>query len=252
MARPTKKGLEYFPLDCHMSDEVNLIIADFGIEGYGVLISMFQSIYGDKGYYTEWTTREQKLFSRKVGLDNEIVIKIITECIEWGIFNKSKYEELNILTSRRIQDHYSTSTYKRTNVKMDENYLLIDISDKKHINNIVTDDGNTPTTKVSDDKSTQSKVKYSTVKEKIYRKFNHLSITDVEFDKIVELGYTINQIDETIDSIENYAKNKNYKSLYLTTRKWLKKEYGEPKKSEPRNDLSDLPQFVLDKLEGER
>jgi len=250
MARPTKKGLEYFPLDCHMSDEVNLIIADFGIEGYGVLISMFQSIYGDKGYYTEWTTREQKLFSRKVGLDNEIVINIINECIEWGIFNKGKYEELNILTSRRIQDHYATSTYKRTGVSMEEKYLLIDVSDKKHINNLVSDDGNEATTIVSDDKSTQSKVKYS--KEKIYRKFKHLSLTISEKDKILETGFTVTQLDNILDSIENYSKNKNYSSLNLTARKWLKKEYGEPKKSEPLNDLTDIPQFVLDKLEGEQ
>ena len=182
MARPTKKGLEYFPLDCHMSDEVNLIIADFGIEGYGVLISMFQSIYGDKGYYTEWTTREQKLFSRKVGLDNEIVIKIINECIEWGIFNKPKYEELSILTSRRIQEHYATSTYKRTNVEMYEKYLIIDISDKKHINNLVTDDGNAPTTVVTDDESTQSKVKYSKSKDKV----NNIN-TVVDFYKTLVL-----------------------------------------------------------------
>jgi len=164
MARPTKKGLEYFPLDCQMSDEVNLIIADFGIEGYGVLISMFQSIYGNNGYYTEWTSREQKLFSRKVGLDQELVLKIISECVEWGIFNKNKYEEHCILTSRRIQDHYSTSTYKRTKVDMIEKYLLISVNDKKHINNIVSDDGNPPTNEVSDGESTQSKVQYSKVK----------------------------------------------------------------------------------------
>jgi len=251
MARPTKKGLEYFPLDCHMSDEVNLIIADFGIEGYGVLISMFQSIYGDKGYYTEWTTREQKLFSRKVGLDNEIVVNIITECIEWGIFNKSKFEELNILTSRRIQDHYATSTYKRTNVIMDEKYLIIDISDKKHINNVVTDDGNSPTTIVTVGKSTQSKVKYSNSKEKTYRKFKHLSLSECEKDRIIEFGYSINQLDSILDSIENYSKNKNYTSLNLTARKWLKKEYGEPSKN-VKTVKEDIPQWVKDKLEGEQ
>lgn len=165
MARPIKKGLDYFPLDCTMDDEVNLIIADFGMIGYGVLISMFQTIYGSNGYYAEWTIREQKLFSRKVGVELEKVIEIINECLSWGIFNYDKFNDFNILTSRRIQEHYSTATYKRTGVEMIEKYLLVNISDKKHVNNVVTDDGNSPTTKVSDDKSTQSKVKESKEKK---------------------------------------------------------------------------------------
>jgi hypothetical protein len=122
---------------------------------------MFQSIYGDKGYYTHWTSRDQKLFSRKVDLSQESVVAIISECIEWGIFNKEKYEKFNILTSRRIQDHYATSTYKRVGVDMKKEYFMIDISEKKHINNVVSDDGNEPTIIVSDVKSTQSKVQYS-------------------------------------------------------------------------------------------
>jgi hypothetical protein len=51
---------------------------------------------------------------------------------------------------------------------MDGRFLLIDISDKKHINNIVSDDGNEATSVVNDDKSTQSKVEYS--KEEVKNK----------------------------------------------------------------------------------
>jgi len=171
MARPIKTGLEYFSLDCHMSDEVNLIIADYGMEGYGILVSMFQLIYGEKGYFTNWSLREQKLFARRVGLSQDIVSKIISECVEWGIFDKTMFDEYNILTSKRIQRHYSTATYKRTGTTMNVDYLLISLSDKKHVNKVkekpidngVSDDGNKATTDVSDDKSTQSTVQYSTV-----------------------------------------------------------------------------------------
>jgi len=57
----------------------------------------------------------------------------------------------------------------------------------------------------------------------IYRRFAHLSMSLTEFNKL-ELEYTKQQIDGVIDAIENFKQNKKYKSLYLTSKNWLKKE----------------------------
>ncbi|MCT8138620.1 DUF4373 domain-containing protein [Anaerobacillus sp. CMMVII] len=180
MARPQKNGLEYFALDVVLSDEVELIEAEHGLEGFAILIKMFQKIYS-QGYYYEWDEKQKILFSNKVSSDRNLVVSVIEDCVRWGIFNKDLYEKYSILTSKRAQNHYITAIYKRVNVQMIEEYLLVDVSDKKNIEvykisgekgvcNGVSDDGNEETSTVSDGESTQSKSK---VKVKVNKESNN-------------------------------------------------------------------------------
>jgi len=64
-------------------------------------------------------------------------------------------------------------------------------------------------------------------KENIYRAFDHLEISRPEFDKLVAEGWSPTQVDDILNRIENYKKNKDYKNLYRTALNWLAKE---PKK----------------------
>jgi Rps23 Pro-64 3,4-dihydroxylase Tpa1-like proline 4-hydroxylase len=73
-------------------------------------------------------------------------------------------------------------------------------------------------------------------KESIYRSFAHLSITNADVEKLLT-KYSIDDIDEVLDSIENFKGNKKYTSLYLTASKWLSKNKKTTEAEEPKELL---------------
>ncbi len=241
MARPQKQGLDYFALDVNMGDEVELIEAEHGMVGFAVLIKMFQKIYKE-GYFYEWNEKNQLLFSNRSCVDKNKIINIIDDCIKWGIFNSGLYDKYKILTSRRIQEHYVAAVYKRVNVEMVEDYLLIDVYDRSNITLVrVSDDGNEDTTDVSDVQSTQSKVNKIKVNEiklynTIFETYNnqniivHRKLTD-KIKKAINEALRNDEEDVILKTIERYGQafgDREYKfcTYKMTLDKFLTQDNG--------------------------
>ena len=128
MARPIKQGLDYFPLDTNMDDNFELIEAKYGLEGFGVLIKLYQRAYKECGYFYPWTEKEQLLFSKRVNVDNNTVNNIIVDAVTYGIFDKRLYDK-GILTSHGMQKRYIEATIRRKEITMFLDIMLINVDD---------------------------------------------------------------------------------------------------------------------------
>lgn len=184
MARPQKEGLDYFPLDVDMDqdDKIALIEARYGIVGFGVVIRLFMKIYKNS-YFYEWTEKEQLLFSRRVNVDINVINEIINDCLKWGIFDKSMYEERKVLTSRGIQRRYLKAADRRQSVQISSNYMLLEDKEVNVYKNLIIVDNNHHSSNDNANINPQSKVKNS--KEKNSREENTIT-TSTDADDVQE------------------------------------------------------------------
>ena len=114
--RQNKVGLDYFELDCQMEEKVRLIQAEYGLKGFAVFVKLLQKIYGERGYYCEWTQDSELLFMSENGLDSgflQLLREIVSACIRRNIFSERLYKEYGILTSSGVQKQYLKATVKR-------------------------------------------------------------------------------------------------------------------------------------------
>jgi hypothetical protein len=166
MARPQKEGIDYFSLDCQFNDKVKLIQAEFGPVGIGILVKLWQKIYGEKGYYTAWDNDVALVFAQDCKAGANVVKEVVSACLRRGIFDREKFEQHHILTSEGIQERYAEATERRTGQKINELYLLIPmpLNWVSANNNTVNVDNNHENV----DNNPQSKVNKSIVNNSIY------------------------------------------------------------------------------------
>ena len=126
----------------------------------------------------------------------------------------------------------SYNTYKKTLQDLiDFGFIkLVTESKNQHQSKVIALSKNDKaSTKALDEATTKAPIKatdtidkqYNNITNEQYRSFAHLSISINEFHKL-EVEYYKKDIDSILDDIQNYAKNKTYKSLYLTAKKWLR------------------------------
>lgn len=227
MARPTKQGVDYFPLDVYLDDKFKFIQIKYKLEGFAILIKLFQKVYS-YGYWYMWTEDEALIFADENKAELEIVDNVIKEAIKRDIFDKELFDKYNILTSKGIQKRYKEMVRRRKDVEVVTEYLLID-------NDFGVNDDIKPTPSIhDDDKSTQSKLNKTKEDKSIVDESKNIILTsyeaayikllgdiegypldrkkDLEYMKQLEERYPTLDLVEAINKFSTYVMDKPFKN----------------------------------------
>ncbi|HFU6522545.1 TPA: Lin1244/Lin1753 domain-containing protein [Enterococcus hirae] len=153
MARPTKEGLDYFPLDVDVfeDEKIEAIAGEFGLKGEIAVIKLLCAIY-KKGYFILWNDLTQAtLLKRLPGVSKEMLNQIVNRLVKWGFFDKQLFDSVEVLTSENIQATYFEATKRRKSPKPTKYVINANI--------------NTQDERDNDDINPQSKSKESKVNE---------------------------------------------------------------------------------------
>lgn len=108
MARTSKKGLEYFPMDIDIFSDLKIrkLIKYQGGKAISIYALLLCSIYKN-GYYIEWDEELPFICSELTGFDEAYVSEVIKTCLSLGLFSKELFDAEGVLTSKGIQERYS-------------------------------------------------------------------------------------------------------------------------------------------------
>ena len=198
MARPTKQGIDYFPVDVQWDEKVELFIAETGADGLGVLMTIWQLIYQNEGYYVNNNSDLPLLVRRRVMANIDRVKEIIKVAIERGVFDRYKARQYKILTSKAIQKRYFSAAKKKKTISVNQNYLCKCVSVTE---NVCFSSGNA--TKEEVEEKEEVKVKEETMvldflNEKAKKKFKH---TESNLEPIIARlgeGYSVDDCKKVV------------------------------------------------------
>lgn len=239
MGRQNEVSLQYFELDCHMDDKIELIEAEYGLKGFAIVIKLYQRIYGGEyGYYCEFTPDIALLLAARLcgssggasgkvgtasgegslpGFPKNLITDVVAASIRRGIFSARLFKEYGILTSGGIQKQYLKATAKRQAVNLKKEYLLISVPKNRSnvaVNSISSgrkaiDGGINSQSKsrvrVKENKNTMCKADADALFERLWAlyplKKGKGSVSDAQKMRLLEIGY-----DEMARAIERYKK----------------------------------------------
>lgn len=232
MARPTKKGLDYFPLDVDfLSDlKVRRIIKACGKEAVHILVALLANIYRDEGYYVLWDDDLAFLVADEVGTKEGTVEELVKKAVQVKFFDKDIFDKYSVLTSKGIQSRYILATKERKKVELEYKYLLTNEVNRSNISingrNNSVNQGNNQQSKEKKSKEKEIKEDATASESASLETFQKLWL----FPNVVQVDDLLNLVDIYGDELVNAAiklagskdvpKNRSISFLTASLQEW--------------------------------
>ncbi|EMF0109716.1 DUF4373 domain-containing protein [Enterococcus hirae] len=228
MARPTKEGLDYFPLDVDVfeDEKIEAIAGEFGLKGEIAVIKLLCAIY-KKGYFILWNDLTQAtLLKRLPGVSKEMLNQIVNRLVKWGFFDKQLFDSVEVLTSENIQATYFEATKRRKSPKPTKYVINANINTQDERDNADIN----PQSKGNKSKVNKSKVNTTELEQYSIQVYSYLEKNgfgspygntmgeNINFwlKELEEAGLTIEQADAwMIHGVNTAIENNNRRWNYL-------------------------------------
>ena len=128
MARPRKRGLDYFPLDVGFlrDRKVKLLRAEFGASSVVFVLYVFCKVFEEEGYFCTWDNDELLIASDELKEKPAYLSEVLSGCLKRSIFDEGVFQMFGVLTSAGIQRRYLAGCEKRDDITLFREYLLIE------------------------------------------------------------------------------------------------------------------------------
>lgn len=254
MARPKKKGLDYFPLDVDIFEDDKLfdVQNEYGPLGEVIYMRLLCLVYKN-GYYYKFDNIDKlaAMMIRSIGnrwaRDKKIVKEAIFYFAKINLFSAELMQN-NVITSRSIQERYLLAVERRQS-KIEEYNLLekenfqegLLNAPKNKVSATETEINVTETpVNVSNNATKESKVKESKVNMSSDSDTTALKIlTQEQYSELIKMS-SRQSVDKYIDKIDDWQRtnHKTIKNPYLTIKKWIQEDSNKNSKANSNKDTS--------------
>lgn len=276
MARPMKKGLDYFPFDVDFFSDrkIKRLKARYGTDGIAVYVYLICELYRS-GYCIKYNDDLILDISDELNISENSTRQIIDFLLSRSLFDDKLAKSDKVLTAESVQRRYQEAKKgSKREIEVEARYWLLKAEDTYSFIKVCLNDGfsennhskseknhsfsENNTTKES--KENKSKSKYMKGEKEpdgfartpepdkqVYGEHKNVFLTDEELEK---LKNKISDYQEYIETLSRYIASKGdpYKSHFATILNWYNRDLKEgkiKKKSEHSFDLDEFEEFTL-------
>ena len=149
MSGKPKAGISYagWNTDIFENDtKIDELIDAQGWIGFSIYFYLCQRAYASDGYFYRWSYANAATTARRMGggIRAETIKAVVATCLQIGLFERSLFDRVGVLTSKGIQRRYMDAIQKRSYKRVDQNIWLLNVEESKGLDVCTQNDDSLP------------------------------------------------------------------------------------------------------------